>query len=138
MSVKSGSREERKARVVEVLNQARAMELFAITQYMNQHYGLDSMDYGELAAKMKLIAIDEMRHAEMFAERVKELGGEPATSYEGDLKKLRRCGPFILMTPTWKTTPSMYTASFHRPVETMATPSAPNCLKPSSRKNRPT
>ncbi|MDO4767925.1 MAG: ferritin-like domain-containing protein [Pseudomonadota bacterium] len=87
MSVKSGSREERKARVVEVLNQARAMELFAITQYMNQHYGLDSMDYGELAAKMKLIAIDEMRHAEMFAERVKELGGEPATSYEGDLKK---------------------------------------------------
>ena len=48
MSVKSGSREERKARVVEVLNQARAMELFAITQYMNQHYGLDSMDYGEL------------------------------------------------------------------------------------------
>ena len=37
MSVKSGSREERKARVVEVLNQARTMELFAITQYMNQH-----------------------------------------------------------------------------------------------------
>jgi bacterioferritin len=28
-----------------------------------------------------------MRHAEMFAERVKELGGEPCTSYEGDLKK---------------------------------------------------
>lgn len=27
---------------------------------------------------MKFIAIDEMRHAEMFAERVKELGGEPA------------------------------------------------------------
>ena len=87
MSVKSGSREERKARVVEVLNQARTMELFAITQYMNQHYGLDSMDYGELAAKMKLIAIDEIRHAEMFAERVKELGGEPATSCEDNLKK---------------------------------------------------
>jgi bacterioferritin len=81
------SKEERRARVVDVLNEARAMELFAITQYMNQHYGLDAMDYGELAAKMKLIAIDEMRHAEMFAERVKELGGEPVTSYEGDLKK---------------------------------------------------
>jgi bacterioferritin len=26
---------------------------------------------------MKLIAIDEMRHAEQFAERIKELGGEP-------------------------------------------------------------
>jgi len=81
------SREERKARVVEVLNQARSMELFAITQYMNQHYNLDNMDYGELAMNMKLIAIDEMRHAEMFAERVKELDGEPSTGWEGDLKK---------------------------------------------------
>jgi len=81
------SKEERRSRVIAALNEARAMELFAITQYMNQHYGLDSMDYGELAAKMKLIAIDEMRHAEMFAERIKELGGEPTTSYEGDLKK---------------------------------------------------
>lgn len=83
----ASNREARKAKVVEALNKARAMELYAITQYMNQHYNLDSMDYGELAAKMKLIAIDEMRHAEMFAERVKELGGEPTTSYEGELKK---------------------------------------------------
>jgi bacterioferritin len=44
---------------------------------MNQHYNLDDMDYGDLAAKIKLIAIDEMSHAEMFAERIKELGGEP-------------------------------------------------------------
>lgn len=55
------------------------MELQAISQYMNHHYGLDDMDYGELAANMKLIAIDEMRHAEMLAERIKELGGEPTT-----------------------------------------------------------
>lgn len=67
----------RKEKVIEVLNRARAMELQAIYQYMNQHYNLDDMDYGELAAKIKLIAIDEMRHAEMFAERIKELGGEP-------------------------------------------------------------
>ncbi len=72
-------KEERKAKVVEVLNKARAMELQAIHQYMNQHYGLDDADYGELAAKVKLIAIDEMRHAEAFAERIKELGGEPTT-----------------------------------------------------------
>lgn len=73
------AREERKSRVIEVLNKARAMELHAIGQYMNQHYSLDDMDFGELAAQMKLIAIDEMRHAETFAERVKELGGEPIT-----------------------------------------------------------
>lgn len=71
------SKEERRTKVIEVLNTAREMELHAIYQYMNQHYGLDDMDYGELAKNIKLIAIDEMRHAEMFAERVKELGGEP-------------------------------------------------------------
>ncbi|MEN6319649.1 MAG: bacterioferritin [Syntrophaceae bacterium] len=71
------SREQRKKKVIDVLNKARSMELQAIHQYMNQHYNLDDMDYGDLAAKVKLIAIDEMRHAEMFAERVKELGGEP-------------------------------------------------------------
>jgi bacterioferritin len=71
------SREARREAVVEVLNEARKMELHAIVQYMNQHYGLDDMDYGELAGKIKLIAIDEMKHAEDFAERIKELGGEP-------------------------------------------------------------
>jgi len=77
----------RKDSVVKVLNQARAMELQAIHQYMNQHYGLADMDYGELAAQMKLIAIDEMRHAEMFAERVKELDGEPTTEMAGPVQK---------------------------------------------------
>lgn len=70
-------RAQRKAAVITALNTARAMELQAIYQYMNQHYTLDDLDYGDLAAKVKLIAIDEMRHAEQFAERIKELGGEP-------------------------------------------------------------
>ncbi len=78
---------QRRKKVIEVLNKARAMELQAIYQYMNQHYNLDDMDYGELAGKMKLIAIDEMRHAETFAERVKELGGEPVTGHDGKIAK---------------------------------------------------
>lgn len=81
------TREEKKQKVIEVLNKARADELQAIYQYMNQHYNLDDMDYGELAGKMKLIAIDEMRHAETFAERVKELGGEPVTEPSGPVEK---------------------------------------------------
>ena len=80
-------REERTKAVIEVLNKARGMELHAIHQYMNQHYNLDNMDYGELAAKVKLIAIDEMRHAEMFAERVKELAGEPVTESGAKVQK---------------------------------------------------
>ena len=80
------TKEERRANVVEALNKARGMELQAIHQYMNHHYSLDDMDYGELAAKMKLIAIDEMRHAEAFAERIKELGGEPTAEKAGKVE----------------------------------------------------
>jgi bacterioferritin len=86
MVMAGGSREEKKKKVVEVLNRARSMELQAIHQYMNQHYNLDDMDFGEFAAKVKLIAIDEMRHAEMFAERIKELGGEPTTELAGKVE----------------------------------------------------
>ncbi|HPW68594.1 MAG: bacterioferritin [Desulfomonilia bacterium] len=78
---------ERRQKVIDVLNEARAMELQAIYQYMNQHYNLDDMDYGELAAKIKLISIDEMRHAEMFAERIKELGGEPTADAREKIRK---------------------------------------------------
>ncbi len=73
------SKEQRKEKVIEVLNKARSMELHAIHQYMNQHYNLGNWDYGDMAAKVKLIAIDEMRHAEKFADRVEELGGQPTT-----------------------------------------------------------
>ena len=107
-------RETRKANVVEALNKARSMELHAIHQYMNQHYNLDDMDYGELAANMKLIAIDEMRHCEMFAERIKELGGEPTSEVAGKSKR------FTAATATVKTTPSSCTTSFAKSVWTTA------------------
>ncbi|GAU09426.1 ferritin-like domain-containing protein [Desulfoplanes formicivorans] len=81
------SREQRRDKVIEVLNTAREMELHAIYQYMNQHYGLDDMDYGELAKNIKLVAIDEMRHAEQFAERIKELGGEPVAASAQEVHK---------------------------------------------------
>ncbi len=81
------TKEERRAAVIDALNKARAMELHAVHQYMNQHYMLDDKDYGELAASMKLIAIDEMRHAEAFAERIKQLGGDPTTTQAGSVTR---------------------------------------------------
>lgn len=75
-SAQEEAKRTRTAQVIEVLNRARSMELYSVQQYMIQHYTLDNMDYGEFAGKIKLIAIDEMRHAEQFAERIKELGGE--------------------------------------------------------------
>lgn len=97
VSPAAGTKNVRRQRVITVLNKARAMELYAITQYMNQHYALDDMDYGELAANMKLIAIDEMRHAEMFAERIKELDGDPVTERNGAITRgqsVRQVYPF--------------------------------------------
>ncbi len=79
--------EERRKKVIDVLNKAKSMELQAIHQYMHQHYILDDMDYGELAGNLKLIAIDEMRHAEALAERIMELGGEPTTELAGPVVK---------------------------------------------------
>lgn len=87
MEVLTVSREEKKNKVIAVLNRAKSMELQAIHQYMHQHYHLDDKDYGELAANVKLIAIDEMRHAEALAERIKELGGEPTTELAGPVVK---------------------------------------------------
>ncbi len=81
------NREEKKQKVINVLNKAKAMELQAIHQYMHQHYILDDKDYGELAANVKLIAIDEMRHAESLAERIMELGGEPTSELDGPVEK---------------------------------------------------
>lgn len=81
------STDPKKEKVIEVLNKARSMELYSITQYMNQHFALDNDDYGELAKNVKLISIDEMRHAEEFAERIKDLDGEPTARQEGELKK---------------------------------------------------
>lgn len=75
------------AEVITVLNMARRMELTAVHQYMTHHYDLDDMDYGPLAAKIRKIAIAEMHHAEWFAERIKELGGTPATELDQSIEK---------------------------------------------------
>jgi bacterioferritin len=71
-------------RVIELLNQARARELGAISQYMIQHYELEDKDYGKLASRLKEIAIAEMKHAEKLAERILFLNGEPLSKPAGE------------------------------------------------------
>lgn len=90
-------KEEHREKILELLNKAMSMELQAVHQYMHQHYLLDDEDFGELAANVKLIAIDEMRHAEALGERIKELGGEPTTELSGPIVRgqgLKEIFPF--------------------------------------------
>jgi bacterioferritin len=74
-------------KVIDLLNQARARELTAITQYMAQHYELEDQDFGKLAGKLKETGIAEMKHAEKLADRVLFLKGEPTTKPDGGAKK---------------------------------------------------
>lgn len=72
-------------KVIDALNKARSMELQAIHQYMVQHYILDEMDYGQLCAYLKLISVDEMRHAQRFAMRIETLQGLPTCEKAGGI-----------------------------------------------------
>jgi len=84
-------------KVIDLLNQARARELTAITQYMAQHYELEDQDFGKLATKLKEIAIQEMKHAEKLAERILFLRGVPTSKPDGTSKKTQEI-PDMLVT----------------------------------------
>jgi bacterioferritin len=75
------------AKVMKLMNEARARELTAILQYMTQHYELENTDYGKLAKTLKITAIVEMKHAEKLAERILFLGGVPTTKPDAEVKK---------------------------------------------------
>jgi len=74
-------------KVIDLLNKARMRELSAIAQYMAHHYELEDQDFGKLAAKLKEIAIQEMKHAEKLAERILFLKGEPTSKPDMVAKK---------------------------------------------------
>ncbi len=74
-------------KVIDLLNEARARELTAISQYMAHHYELEDQDFGKLGAKFKEIAIQEMKHAEKLAERILFLKGEPTSKPDGVAQK---------------------------------------------------
>jgi bacterioferritin len=82
-------------KVIELLNEARARELTAISQYMIQHYELEDADFGKLAAKLKEIGIQEMKHAEALAERILFLKGEPTAKPDAAAKKGQEIGDML-------------------------------------------
>jgi len=74
-------------KVIKALNDGRSREIAAIETYMLQHYELEDAGYGKLAGRMKVIAIQEMKHAEKLAERILFLGGVPTTKPDGKIKQ---------------------------------------------------
>ncbi len=64
----------------EMLNGAIAREIAVSVQYMWQHVTVKGMYAEAVGPVFRRIALVEMLHAEMIAERLDYLGGEPTTS----------------------------------------------------------
>jgi bacterioferritin len=72
----------------DLLNKAVADELQAVHQYMYFHFHLDDQGFGPLSALFKRIAIEEMGHVELLAERILFLKGEVELTVAGPVEKI--------------------------------------------------
>ena len=73
-------------RVIELLNEALKAELTAINQYWLHYRMLDNMGIKKLAEYERHESIDEMKHADKFAERILFLDGLPNFQALGSLR----------------------------------------------------
>jgi bacterioferritin len=79
--------------IISALNRSRSAELGAIMQYMGHHYEAQGFEAHGVKDVFRQSALDEMRHAEMLAERVAYLGGIPTLKVDpvkrgGTLKQM--------------------------------------------------
>ena len=80
--------EKKYERSIELLNNALAEENTASLQYMYFHFICEDKGYRPLAQYFKRTAIQEMKHAEEFAERILFLEGEvKMLDYARELEK---------------------------------------------------
>ncbi|HKZ46741.1 MAG TPA: ferritin-like domain-containing protein [Thermodesulfobacteriota bacterium] len=80
-------------KIIDALNLDRAFELAAIVQYMGHHYEAEGLESPAVIEIFKKTSIDEMKHAEMLAEKIVYLGGVPVQKPTevirgGELKKM--------------------------------------------------
>ena len=71
-----------------LLNKAVADELQAVHQYMYFHFHLDDQGFGPLSMLFKRIAIMEMGHVEILAERILFLKGDVEMVPAGPVEKI--------------------------------------------------
>ena len=73
-------------RVIELLNEGLKAELTAVNQYWLHYRLLDNMGVKKLAQFERHESIDEMKHADKFAERILFLDGLPNFQSLGSLR----------------------------------------------------
>jgi bacterioferritin len=63
--------------VIKVLNEALATELVCVMRYKNHYHTADGIHAEAVAAEFAEHAEEEQEHADMLAERIDQLGGNP-------------------------------------------------------------
>jgi bacterioferritin len=66
-------------KLLDLLNKAIAREIQVSVQYMWQHVQWKGLKHYAVKDEFKMIAVQEMKHAEAIAERLCYLGGTPTT-----------------------------------------------------------
>ena len=64
-------------RVLQVLNEALATELVCVLRYKRHHYTATGIHAESVAAEFLEHAAEEQQHADLLAQRIVQLGGEP-------------------------------------------------------------
>ncbi|MGA2273123.1 MAG: ferritin-like domain-containing protein [Bryobacteraceae bacterium] len=77
-----------KAKSIHLLNKAVADELQAVLQYMYFHFHLDDQGFKPLSQLFKRIAIQEMGHVEVLADRILFLKGDVEMVPAGPVEKI--------------------------------------------------
>jgi len=72
-----------------LLNKAVADELFAVHQYMYFHFHMDDQGYDLLSSMFRRIAIIEMTHLELLAERILFLKGDVVMEAAESVEKIQ-------------------------------------------------
>lgn len=66
-------------KLLDLLNEGIAREIQVSVQYMWQHVQWKGVKHFTVKDEFKMIAVQEMKHAEAIAERLTYLGGTPTT-----------------------------------------------------------
>jgi len=82
---------------IDLLNRGVRDELSAVHQYMYFHFHLDDQGYDLLASLFKRIAIQEMVHVEVLAERVLFLKGDVTMGLADEVKPVQNVDEILNM-----------------------------------------
>ncbi|MGE5188612.1 MAG: ferritin-like domain-containing protein [Gemmatimonadota bacterium] len=80
-------------KIIDALNKVLELEIGAILQYLHHHWTGDGVESAAILPLFEKTSMDEMKHAEMVAERINFLEGNPSTKPApvktgGDLRKM--------------------------------------------------